>query len=146
MRGRSVFDEVIVRLHLNCTARGRCHYLNPPSGFSRQVLHMCRPRHINIISFSLLSQQSSSRSKYDMRLNLIFLMDYLRYFWCQEAIARLFNSSGARTRPHHCTHTINCSDDFAGTIDSKDCPEVSSTVRHIVSSLSIIIVDFNSSS
>ena len=25
-----VFDEVIVRLHLNCTARGRCHYHNPP--------------------------------------------------------------------------------------------------------------------
>ena len=57
LREGLVFDEVIVRLHLNFTARGRCHYHNPPSGLSRQVLHLCLPRHINIISFSLLLRQ-----------------------------------------------------------------------------------------
>ena len=57
LRGGSVFDEVIVRLHLNCTSRGRCHFRDPPSEFSRQVLHLCLPRHIKIISFSLLLRQ-----------------------------------------------------------------------------------------
>ena len=78
-----VFDEVIVRLHLNCTARGRCHYHSPPSGFSRQVLHLCLPRHINIISFSLLLRQEflSIYMQFGTKLNVEGRLEKILVSW-----------------------------------------------------------------
>ena len=54
--------------------------------------------------------------------------------------------NGASVRLTRSAHTINCSNDFAVTIDSKDFPDGSSNVRYIVSSLCTIIVDFHSCS
>ena len=68
-----MFDEVIVRLHLNCTAKGRCHYYNPPSGEDRRRIERMMSRCFTWFPFG-----GFSRTQYINQLTLLLIQKLYR--------------------------------------------------------------------